>query len=83
MLRDNVYVAHLSLVFPSQSLEEGWDGTGAAPECSLRLEMLPGHIPLSVAEKVLFIGEYILVFERGASRDSGRNCRDSLVIRLT
>lgn len=44
----------------------------STPECHLRLEMLPAHIPLSVAEKVLFIGEFILVFEHGALQENGK-----------
>ena len=44
----------------------------STPECHLRLEMLPAHIPLSVAGKILFIGEFILVFEHGASRENGK-----------
>ncbi|KAG0720071.1 Gamma-tubulin complex component 4 [Chionoecetes opilio] len=35
--------------------------------------MLPAHIPLSVAEKILFIGECILVFEHGATRGNGES----------
>ncbi|KAK8400149.1 hypothetical protein O3P69_003091 [Scylla paramamosain] len=55
------------------SLEESTDKMSSTPECHLRLEMLPAHIPLSVAEKVLFIGEFILVFEHGALRENGES----------
>lgn len=39
-------------------------------ECTLRLEMLPSHIPLHVAEEILFIGEAILVYEREGKKDT-------------
>lgn len=51
------------------SLEES-ENSVLHPECTLRLDMLPSHIPLTVAEKILFIGECILVFEREARKDS-------------
>lgn len=63
----------LSQQMDTLSLEEGMDSTGSAPECNLHLGMLPAHIPLSVAEKILFIGEFILVFERGAARENGES----------
>nr|XP_045612841.1 gamma-tubulin complex component 4-like [Procambarus clarkii] len=51
---------------------EGFDSSSTLnPECKLRLEMLPSHIPISVAERILFIGEAILVFEREARKDYG------------
>ncbi|KAG7164619.1 Gamma-tubulin complex component 4-like [Homarus americanus] len=50
---------------------EGMENLSLSPECMLRLEMLPSHIPLSVAEKILFIGEAILVFEREAKKENG------------
>ncbi|KAK8732927.1 hypothetical protein OTU49_006660, partial [Cherax quadricarinatus] len=49
---------------------EGLECPKMNPECKLRLEMLPSHIPLAVAEKILFIGEAILVFEREARKEN-------------
>ncbi|XP_068201107.1 gamma-tubulin complex component 4-like isoform X2 [Palaemon carinicauda] len=40
-------------------------------EYILEIDMLPTHIPLHVAEKILFIGEAILVFEREGKKDTG------------
>lgn len=51
------------------SLEESEDVIQKT-ECKLRLEMLPNHIPLLVAEKILFIGESILIFEREGKNGS-------------
>ncbi|KAB7498659.1 Gamma-tubulin complex component 4 [Armadillidium nasatum] len=39
-----------------------------AIEVSITMEMLPEFIPLSVAEKIVFIGEHILSFERGGQQ---------------
>ncbi|XP_066975880.1 gamma-tubulin complex component 4-like isoform X1 [Macrobrachium rosenbergii] len=38
---------------------------------NLEIDMLPSHIPLHIAGKILFIGEAILVFEREGKKDTG------------
>ncbi|KAK7066317.1 hypothetical protein SK128_010453 [Halocaridina rubra] len=47
-----------------------YEAPKVSQECTLRLEMLPSHIPLHLAEKILFIGESILVFEREGKKDT-------------
>lgn len=40
---------------------------GTGEEVSLKVELVPAHIPLGVARKILFVGEAILVFQQEGS----------------
>ncbi|KAK4296512.1 hypothetical protein Pmani_031002 [Petrolisthes manimaculis] len=56
----------------SLSLEEdNVSDLGIGEEVSLKAELVPSHIPLSVASKILFVGNAILVFQQQGSRDIG------------
>ena len=51
------------LLSPQRLIEEENMLAPSPKQFSLRIEMLPSYIPVRVAEKILFVGESVQMFE--------------------